>query len=199
MAGEINIGLQGVDDVKNLLKRLPDQLFDKSKKAVSDSVFRVHQKVSDRVRDGVDDTLHSRTGALKRSLKPSVTGTTLDKLDGRISTTSIYAPTHEFGATIKAKDKYLRVPGGPYLNIPLPPNKTAAGVTRKTARQVFLGGGYLVKGPRRYVVMDASHKPMFVLVKQVTIKPRLKMIQTAEEEVPTLLSNLSALMNEING
>lgn len=202
MADEIKIGVVGVAEVEDLLTQLPNRTFDATKQAISTSVFNVHRKVSDRVRDGriVEGTesLHARTGALRRSLTPRVSGTTFKTLDGRVFTTSLYAPTHEFGATIKAKNKYLRVPGGPYLNIPLPKNKTAAGVTRKTARQVFQGGGYIAKGPRRYVVMGSDHTPMFVLVKSVKIKPRLGMRKAADDEVPTLLNNLSQLMEQIN-
>ena len=104
----------------------------------------------------------------------------------------MYAPTHEFGATIKAKNAYKGVPGGPYLNIPTRNNKTPAGVTMLQAREVFNQGGYIAKfkSGRYGVMMDGQL--MFSLHKEVEIPKRLKMIETAEGEIPTMLSRIAA-------
>lgn len=192
----INATVVGLPEVKEYLNRLPANVYEQAKEAMRTGVFEVHRRVSDRVRDGSGGSLHSRTGQLRRSLQARVSGTTLDTLGGEVysdGTVASYAPTHEWGATIKAKDKYVRVPGGPYLNIPLTANKTPAGVMRQDARTVFQQGGYIIKSrANKYLVMSSTGLPMFVLVKEVTIPPRLQMVKMAEDYVPTLLSDMAA-------
>lgn len=178
----------GLDEVVKLLNDLPAQSFDVAKKAISKAVLNTHAQVS-----SYSGGLNNRSGLLRRSLKTDVKGATLKDLSGDVYTDVKYAPIHEKGGTVKAIDKYLRVPGGPYLNIPLAANKTAAGVMRMNARQVFNGGGYIVKSRMgNYLVMSGSGQPMFVLKKQVTIPARLGMEKAAEDEIPTLLSTLSS-------
>ena len=78
------------------------------------------------------------------------------------------------------------------MNIPSSYNKTAAGVMRMGAREVFAGGGYIrpISNGRYAVFMNGV--PMFWLVKSVKIPARLQMVATIQGEVPTLLSRLSA-------
>jgi len=178
----------GLDEVRKLLDELPEHSFDVTKVAISKAVLNTHAKVS-----SYSGGLHNRSGLLRRSLKTDVKGTTLKDLRGDVYTDVKYAPIHEKGGTISAIDKYLRVPGGPYLNIPLATNKTAAGVMRMNARQVFSAGGYIIKSRiGNYLVMSGTDQPMFVLKKQVTIPARLGMEKAAEGEIPTLLSTLSS-------
>ncbi len=183
----------GSEEVQSLLNALPDHLFDRAKKAIGVSTLAVHTRVSDF--SGGSNRLNSRTGLLRRSLKAKIEGSKLNSLRGSVSTGVKYAPIHETGGTIRAKDKYLRVPGGPYLNIPLDANKTAAGVMRRNAGAVFGAGGYIIKSKRaNYIVMSNQGVPMFVLVKQVTLKARLGMVDAMEDEVPTLLGSLQRLL-----
>lgn len=191
----VTVKIVGAQEVHALLDTLGDRWFDAARTEFKDAAARVHRTVSNRVRDGSGDTLHSRTGQLRRSLQFRVYGDALRTLGSEVfsdSSFASYAAVHEFGATIRAKDKYVRVPGGPYLNIPLDVNKTPAGVQRQSAREVFRGGGYIVKSRTgRYLVMSGDHRPMFVLVKQVTIPARLRLHQSAVDEIPTLLGNLA--------
>jgi len=183
----INVELVGLDDVRSLIDELPEHTFDVARAAISDAVLNTHAKVS-----SFSGGLHSRSGVLKRSLKTELNGTRLNELRGDVYTDVKYAPIHEKGGTVRAIGKYVRVPGGPYLNIPLSANKTAAGVMRMNARQVFSAGGYIIRSRAgNYLVMSGTGQPMFVLKKQVTIPARLGMVKAAEDEIPTLLSTLS--------
>lgn len=195
MAGQITVDVVGTDEVLKLLNEIPDHLYDETKKEVSRSVFNVQGAITQPMKTGVYG-LQSRTGNLARSITPEVSGKTLDKLKGTISTESIYAPIHELGGKITANNAYKRLEGGPFLNIPASANRTPVGVTRMSSTAVFAQGGYIVKikAPRaRYAVM-LNGKAMFWLVKDVTIKPTLRMQISADEEVPTLLSNLNKVL-----
>jgi len=181
----------GAEEVKAYLAKLPFWWFEEAKKAFRETASEAHKKVSARVRDGSGDTLHARTGQLRRSLNFEVHGDSIKTLGASVfsdASFAKYATVHEFGATIKAKDKYLRVPGGPYLNIPLAANKTPAGVMRFSARDIFNAGGYIAGR----AVMNAEGVPMFALVKQVTIPARLQMVKTVTGEIPSLLTRLEA-------
>jgi len=132
---------------------------------------------------------------LAKSIKPKTTGTSIESLHSEVFTDSIYARIHESGGTINAKNKYINVPGGPFLNIPLSANKTPAGVMRENARSVFASGGYIFKSKKgNWIVMSGNDVPMFVLKKQVTIPARLEFVKTATDEVPTLISNLNKVL-----
>ncbi len=200
--GEPIVSVVGVEDVQRLLDRLPSYWYKEARAVFKESVFKVHKKVSDRVRTGANNTLHSRTGALRRSLQPRIYGNDLKTLGGEVYTKLSYAPIQETGTgvlpggVIKAKNAYRGVPGGPYLNIPLGDNKTPSGVQRRSAKSVFSTGGFIIKSRSgKYLVMDHNGVPMFVLVKSVSFPGRLKMRETAEKEIPTLLSNLGNATN----
>lgn len=189
----VDVQLVGTSEVRNYLDDMPERLFKEAKKAFGSVAASAHQKISARIRDGAGGTLHSRTGQLRRSMQFNVTGTKLDDLGASVfseKSVAKYALLHEYGGTITAKNAYHTVPGGPYLNIPSKENKTASGVQRLSARQVFNADGYIRPiGNGRYAVFQDGI-PMFWLVKSVTIPARLKMVETATGEVPTLLSKL---------
>ena len=190
------VSLEGVEEIQTMLSRLPEEMYDEVKPVFRSTVLKVHDKMEDRVTDG---PLYRRTGALARSFKHRTDGNKLDTLQSRVYTDSSYAPIHETGGVIKAKNAYRGVPGGPYLNIPAKSNLTGSGVMRADAKSVFDQGGYLVKlkNPKKAKYMVALRgKPMFWLVNQVSIKAQLGFVDTAQEEVPTLLSNLSAAIDK---
>lgn len=176
----------GLDEVLQLLRDLPEHSFNTAKGVITTATLNTHSKVS-----SYSGGLKNRSGRLRRSLIFGVIGNTLNTLSGTVFTKSKYAPIQEEGGTITAQNKYLNVPGGPYLNIPLASNKTAAGVMRQNAREVFSSGGYIIKSTAgKYLVMSGTGEPMFVLVKQVVIPARLGMQEAADSEVPILLSTL---------
>ncbi len=184
----------GLQELKSFLRDVPERLFDVTKTQLGKSSLSVQKAVQDNFTlsssGSVGGRLHSRTGALRRSILTSNKGNTLGTLSSSIFSKKIYAPIQEIGGTISAIDKYVRVPGGPYLNIPLSANKTASGVTRLSASEVFGSGGSLFKSKKGNWIVSLGGKPMFVLKKSVEIPARLGMQKAAEDEVPTLLSSL---------
>lgn len=195
-------GIAGIDELRSELQSIPPTLFKESKLIFADTGFRAQTAVIRGIGSG---PLYRRTGALARSIRTETTGTDLSTLSTSVFSQNpggdksvVYAPVHELGDTIRAKDKYLRVPGGPYLNIPLDANKTAAGVTRRSARTAFAEGATLLRSKRgNWLVVDqrATKRgtkivPLFALVKQVTIPARLGMRDTVSDFVPLMLERL---------
>jgi phage gpG-like protein len=185
----ITVETVGVEEVNRLVGTLPQWAYKGVRQALSDYVFDVDRKMKQSL-TGID--LNVRTGALRRSFGVTVSGSNLNDLSASNYTDSKYAPIHQYGGTIRAKNKYLRVPGGPYLNIPSNNNQTPSGVTRMSAGQVFAAGGHIVKinAPRaRYMVM-LQGVAMYWLVKSVDIPKRMKFEETSEAGIPTLLTNM---------
>ena len=181
---------------QNLIASFPNEMFAIFKDAVEISTLNVHRKVTNNFGIG-GNKLHSRSGRLKRSLITIVGGNSISRLSGKVQagggTQQVkYAILQEKGGTIRPKNnKYAGVPGGPYLNVPLPPNKTAAGVMRKTARTIFSEGGFIAKSRRgNWLVMSRQGVPMFYLKKESKIKARLGMIDAKDNEIPVLMQNI---------
>jgi len=175
--------------VRAYLEGLPSSMFQAAKQAISSAVANTHERVV------TNTALHRRTGALMRSIHTETHGGDLRSLGGSVfSRGTRYASIQETGGVVRAKRAYRGVPGGAYLNIPLPLNKTASGATRKTARQVFQAGGTIVKSRRgNYIVLSNIGTPMFVLKKQVTIPARLGMQKAADDEIAPLMVRMREL------
>ena len=185
----------GVDEIQDLLREMPDHLFDETKKEVARTLFTAQKKMAIQLKSGANG-IQTRTGNLLKSIKFNLSGTKLKDLHGELYTDSPYAPIHETGGRITAKNAYKSLQGGPFLNIPSNFNKTKVGITRLTARSVFLNGGYIIKikAPKAQYAVMLDGTPMFWLVKSVELQPRLKMVETTTDEVPTLLSNLNDVL-----
>lgn len=185
----IDLELQtNVQEVNEWLKILPEETFTAAKTIFHKRLFEAKATTQ----QNATTKLHVRTGALKRSIHFEVKGTSIKTLRaslhaaGKVGGQTIkYAPINEYGGTIRAKNAYTRVPGGPYLNIPAPDNKTPAGVMRMGAREVFNQGGE-IKGRAVYL----NGVAMFYLVKSVDIPARLGMNDAADDVVPSLLRDL---------
>ena len=187
-----------VGDIQDVFRGYREAAFPLVKQAFSQSVFAIHKQVMDNTRTA----LKRRTGTLAKSLKTAISGDTIDNLEAYVYSDVIYSDTQEYGATITAKNAYKGVPGGPYLNIPLPANKTPAGVQKLSAFQVFQRGGTIMKSRHNnYLIVEISKgrgankgktivKPMFVLKKEVKIPPRLGIRQAIENEMPNMLDNI---------
>jgi hypothetical protein len=196
------VRLEGVEELLNDLERFEPTLAPRVRDEANATAAAVANDVKNRIRDGSGDTLHSRTGQLRRSIRYGSSGTRLRDVRAEVySDASIasYAPVHELGATIRAKDAYRGLPGGPYLHFPVGQNLTPAGVQRMTGREVFAAGAHIRPTaspafPYR-VVLDGE--TMFLLTKQVTIPPRLEMIETAEDAVPDLTRRIGVLITEV--
>ncbi len=195
MTDDLSVSVRNLREVVDYINGLSTESFPKVKTVFRQSMMRVDAKI----KDNATNILKVRTGNLKRSFMFDVGGTDVHNLRASVYSASvvggspvIYAPIHEYGGTINAIDKYMGVPGGPYLNIPAPANKTAAGVTRLKAWEVFNAGGFI--GGK--TVFNSEGVPMFWLTKSVTIRPRLGMLEAAEGDIPTLLSDLVSVIGD---
>ncbi len=191
--------IEGVVDSKEIegyLEKFPEETLGAAKILINAALFRADA----RVKKNFKGPLNSRTGALKRSIGHSTTGMSIDKIHGSLyskanvkGTIIKYAPIHEYGGEIKAKNAYKKLPGGPYLNIPAPANLTPAGVQRRSAKSVFQAGGIIPKGKK---VVLLNGEIMFYLVKKVDIPARLGMRKAADDEVPSLLADLAEAVGD---
>lgn len=190
------IKITGLNEALKFISALPAHTASSAKQIFAETAMSVQKQMTQRSMNG---PLHSRTGELGRSWRFSTFGTSLGEIGSSTYTTSPYAPIHETGGTIRAKRAYMSLPGGPYLNIPSQANQTASGVMRRSARDVFTAGGYIVPiknaGKARFAVIQGG-KAMFWLVKEVKLPARLGFEETATKEIPTLLSRLKGLRLE---
>lgn len=190
---DLNVNVVNLSEVSDFIKKIPEESFDILKQELATSVFNADRNIK------TNTDLNRRTGNLMKSITNEISGTSIANLRASIFTDCIYAGIHETGGTVTAKNAYRGVSGGPYLNIPGKANLTSAGVMRQTPKMVFDNGGFIMgrtvmRGggdeARRYDVM-------FYLKKSVTIPPRLNMVKSVEDEVPTLLSRFSSRFGEI--
>jgi phage gpG-like protein len=204
MAGAF-ITINGGQELQRFLDKLPEGIYGAAKTSFARAAVAAHAKITSRIQNGTP--MYRRSGNLARSMNFSVSGDTLGSLNASVFSSStvqgspvIYAPIHETGGTVKAKNAYARVPGGPYLNIPTSANKTASGVQRLSAREVFANGGKVIKSKKgNYLVFGKTARgfePMFVLKKSVSIPARLQMRETVLGEVPGLISSLDDLLQK---
>jgi len=190
----MRVDIRNLGDIRKYLKRFPDEMFKDAKDIMRQGVMSAREKVHKNTKEN----LKVRTGMLRRSIQYQISGNKLSDLRASVFSAAnvggekvLYAPVHEFGATIKAKKAYARIPGGPYLNIPTSENKTPAGVTRMKAREVFAQGGYIKRfRSGGFGVFLPGNRLMFTLKKQVEIPARLGMVEACEEQITTILSNL---------
>lgn len=186
----IEVKVVNLQEIKDYITAIPDDAFQVMKTEIARSLLVADEAIKN------NTDLKTRSGSLFKSIRTQVSGNNIASFKASIYTNSVYAPTHQFGAVISAKDKYLKVPGGPYLNIPMAANKTASGVTRLKAREVFNRGGYIAKlNSNKYGVFLGSQL-MFVLQRRVTVPKRLNMIEESEKVVPTMLSNIASKIGE---
>lgn len=137
--------------------------------------------------------LSKRSGRAMRSIKSSVrvTGNSLDTLQGRIGGIG-YLRTHEFGAKITAKSAQ-------YLTIPLPAALHANGTPiMRSARQ--WQNTFVIKSKKGNLLIvkkipGGKLLPLYVLKKEVTIPPRLRMREHLQKKVPLLVDRGIARMH----
>jgi len=193
-----SISVENVEIVQDSLKKIPLKSFPAVKDAFRKAVLAAHVETSKNLSG---TPMESRTGLLRKSLQVEVVGNSLKDLRASFysaglfaGTPVVYAAIHEYGGTVKAKNAYKNVPGGPYLNIPTKSNQTAAGVTRFSPKDVFDKGGYIaqLRSRSKYgVFLDGDL--MYILIKEVKIPARLGMRAAADAAVPGLLDDLRKL------
>lgn len=192
----ITVDVRGITEVRAMLAKFPDETFKAATVAMREATKNAKRTVQGNFKsyDGSrgGSSLHNRSGDFRRSVRRETSGTTLAGLFSRVYSDSEYASIHESGGTVRATNKYVSVPGGPYLHIPTPSNLSGSGIPIFTPGQLFATGGRIIKSRAgKWLVMSGKGVPMFVLVKSVTIPARLGMEDAVTDEIPTLLSVLN--------
>jgi len=185
----LSVTVTNLKEVQDYIETMPEESFPAAKEEFRKTVLRIANVVKQ-----MKKFKRQPTGYLKKSIHQGARGKDFDSLGASVWSATgyqgrevVYAPIHEFGGVIKAKNAYKNMPGGPFLNIPLEANRTPAGAMRFSAKTVFKEMGGYIRGHAVFVEDTA----MFALVKSVKLKPRLGMRDAAEDEIPTLLSNLA--------
>lgn len=171
--------------LKKLMEQIPKELTPELARALDRHGYTFTSYLRRTRFQGGPSSLKSRTGALARSAGHRLLArNTLKSMrlvvfigGGRAKK---YARIQEFGGTIK---------GNPWLTVPLPDNRTAAGVPRfKSARRLKEtrpGKTFIVKTKRGNLLI--AYKPyknrdkilwLWVLRREVRLRPRLGFIKT---------------------
>lgn len=187
MASNFQVTYTGVESVQELIRSLPEKMTSALRGEVTTSVFNIQREVS----GNFGGPIKVRSGNLRRSIQVEVAGVALGDTSGSIFSDMVYAPIQELGGVIEAKTAFRKLPGGPFLGIPVADNLTPSGLMRKSASTVMSEGGHFAKSHSgKWIIFSRSGGLMFVLVKSVTLKPRLGMVKAAENEVPKFLSRM---------
>ena len=128
-----------------------------------------------------DRTLSRRSGDLIQSIKDSVrvTGNTLANVQGGIGG-AFYLRTHEYGATIRPKKaKYLAIPLPEALNANGTPKLASPRQWKNTFVKQSKAGNLLIFQKRGRQIV-----PLYVLKKEVKIRPRLGLGETLQAGLP---------------
>ena len=192
----ITVDVRGITEVRAMLTKFPDETFQAATKAIRVATVNAKRTIQGNFvsYSGTrgSSRLQNRSGGLRKSIRRETSGKDLANLFSRVFSDHENASVHELGATINAKSKYVRVPGGPYLNIPTSSNLSGGGAMMFSPGEIFATGGYIFRSKSgNFIVASKGGTPMFVLVKSVTIKPRLGMEKAVTDEVPTLLRVLN--------
>lgn len=127
------------------------------------------------------DQLATRTGTLRRSFRKKITGRSFDNFVLLLFTNVPYARIQEEGGTIKPEKAQ-------FLAIPTQFAKTAAGVPKYSGPlrdnpELQARGVYPIATPWGLVLMAGdTDEPLFSLVRQVKIPPRLGMKDTLDKK-----------------
>jgi hypothetical protein len=128
-----------------------------------------------------DRTLSRRSGGLIASIKQSVTvrSQRLADIEGGIGG-AFYLRTHEYGATIRPKKaKYLAIPLPEALNANGTPKLASPRLWKNTFVKQSKNGNLLIFQKRGRLIV-----PLYVLKKEVKIRPRLGLGETLRAGLP---------------
>lgn len=123
-------------------------------------------------------SLSYRSGALIASIKDSVAvyGSSISDIYGTIGSDRVYAGIQETGGTIYPKNAQ-------YLTVPLPAALNQDGTPIKAKARDW-DNTFIIRGKSGSLLIVQQFGgdiiPLYVLVKSVTIPPRLKMLETIE-------------------
>lgn len=141
------------------------------------------------------NTLSKRSGRLAQAIKQSarVRGRSLEDVEGRLSAPG-YARIHETGGVIRAKrSKYLTIP----LPAALKPNGTPI---KRSARQ--WSDTFVARSKKGNLIIfqkrGSDIVPLYVLKREVYIRPRLGMGDALEDNLPYFVDEvIDAMAKEV--
>ena len=187
------------DDILKSLAAAPDR----AAKRVSQDLMKALQRVAKGLADKhgtpwtpgeqTGDTLHARSGKGMASIAQSirVSGSTLDALTGSIDTGDM--TIHETGGTITARNSK-------YLAIPLPDALDARGLPIMPSARDWPGTFVQRSRAGNLIIFQRKGRriiPLYVLKPSVTIRPRLRMEEAVQGEMPWFQERLiDALVKE---
>ncbi len=158
------------DEFRAAMEKAPKRLFDEVTTRLTKRAREFVQRVFPRARLSGGEGLKNRTGALRRSFNVTSKGGDLNSWHMAEFTTSPYAKIHEHGGTIRPKS-------AKYLAIPLAAAKAKSGDLRGGPRS-FTNTFFAKSKAGNLILFQNQGKgkkplPLFVMKKQVTLKPRL--------------------------
>lgn len=174
--------------LKRALEQKGSGIFHASKFSLEQSRLRLDRHMQTKRLRGRPG-LFRRSGRLAMSFTGETTGEALGSLVMRYGTNVVYARIQEEGGVVVPRR-------AKWLTIPLPANLTPAGVQRQAIRSFKYVRFVRSKADRRNLVALCGSsakdaKPMFVLVKKVTIPPRLGLMRAWAEERGRLVTDLN--------
>lgn len=177
---DITLTTSAMGKLADRLKHRQGKVLPVMQQAMSRTAMATIADIKVRMRGG-QGTNAVRSGRLRSSMGQvtTVTGDIINTLLGSMGV--IYARIQEFGGVVRPKKSK-------YLAIPLGPAKTAAGVSRYASPRDVAGlvffkskKGALLLGMKTGAKKGARLVPWFVLVKSVTLKPRLGLRDTIKK------------------
>ena len=173
------------ENFSRAMREVPDDLFRELMAGIKTHHrrFLLHFKRTRLRKKKSGDGVQSRSGALRRSFDNAWGGNDLD---------SMFVQTHSAGvpyASIQEEGGEIKPRRGNWLTIPLDAAKTAAGVTRKPARQWNDTWFWRLPSGALLLMQDRGDDfvPLFLLVKKVVLKGTLGFMDTWDAELPKLV------------
>jgi hypothetical protein len=182
--------LSSYNAVKQYLRELPEDVFVEAKQAFSDTINEAYSEMDQRLSG---KALKQRSGSLRKTLTKKVSGDSLKTLKGSLSISG-NAKVHEYGQRIQARNKYLWLRGGPYMNFPTAVNYGANGKPLRDARNLFSSGAVVKSGGQGMGLYLGGVKMMH-LARTVNIPARLKFRDTTNKYIPVLIGRLEKLLS----
>lgn len=158
------------DEFRAAMEKAPKRLFHEVSTRLVRRGREFIQRIFPRARLRGDPGLHNRTGRLRGSFNITSEGKDLNTWQMAEFTTSPYAKIHEHGGQIRPRS-------AKYLAVPLPAARTKGGDTRGGPRS-FANTFFAKSKAGNLILFQNQGKgkkplPLFVMKKQVTLKPRL--------------------------
>lgn len=184
------------------MKQAPQALYDRLRSRLDKyTLWFATNKMARQATTNMD----RRTGALARSFNRTAQGKNMGDVRWTIYTTSKYARIHEFGGDVTPKSKQ-------YLSVPLDAAMTKTGRTRGSAPSYGYEKTFVAEVNGKPIVFrrtgkkrpagwkpgqpDPTIQALFLLVKKVTLAPRLGFFATWDKEKPGWAAEVAKAVDE---